>query len=150
METYLSKQSVIGICTDATTFAKLSECWFKLSLQELKQFAIEFYELDGDNCTGDIQTKFVKFMNDTAESAYCRMNNLQIKQKQTFNFIVMKRYVIERNIYGDFIPVVSEVVLNKSDLQSMKELGNLVFTNYAKALKTSLRFVKPDRTGRIF
>jgi hypothetical protein len=62
----------------------------------------------------------------------------------------MKRFIIERNIYGDFIPVVLEVELSKSDLQSMKELGNLFFCNYAKALKTSLRFVKPDRTGRIF
>ena len=35
----------------------------------------------------------------------------------------MKRFIIERNVYGDFIPVVSEVELNKSDLKSMKELG---------------------------
>lgn len=62
----------------------------------------------------------------------------------------MKRFIIERNVYGDFIPVVSEVELNKSDLKSMKELGNLVFTNYARALGKSLEFVKQDRNERIF
>lgn len=62
----------------------------------------------------------------------------------------MKRFIIERNVYGDFIPDVNEVELSKSDLVSQKEMGNLVYSNYSKALKKSLEFVKPDRTQRIF